>query len=124
MKSPHRQPLGSRRNRTLYRDHNIGAAAVSGFVETRMESLGGTSSRPGARALFANLILERSLVDAVNGGFRFIKFDADYTAPDRTQDCWNRSMSTAQIRTIVERIAVSGIHSACGSKAMTRFSYQ
>ena len=43
--------------------------------------------------------------EAVKEGFRFIKFDADYTAPDQTQDCWNRSMSTAQIRAIVERIA-------------------
>ena len=41
---------------------------------------------------------------AVSGGFDFIKFDADYTAPDYTQDCWNRTLPTAQIRRIVERI--------------------
>ena len=42
--------------------------------------------------------------DSVAGGFGFLKFDADYTALDLTDDCWNRSLSTCQIDRIVERI--------------------
>ncbi len=42
--------------------------------------------------------------EAVEQGFPFIKFDAEHTAPEWTGDCWNRSLSPAQINRIVERI--------------------
>jgi L-alanine-DL-glutamate epimerase-like enolase superfamily enzyme len=42
--------------------------------------------------------------DSLSGGFKFLKFDIDYTASDRTPDVWNRSLSTEQINRIVERI--------------------
>jgi len=42
--------------------------------------------------------------DSVTGEFNFIKFDIDHTAPDYTLDPWNRSLSTAQLNRIVERI--------------------
>ena len=42
--------------------------------------------------------------DSVGGGFGFLKFDADYTAWDLTQDVWNRSLSTSQLERITERI--------------------
>ena len=44
--------------------------------------------------------------DAMNDGFCFMKFDVDYTAADLTEDYWNRSLSSAQIARIVERIGV------------------
>jgi len=42
--------------------------------------------------------------DSVGDGFGFLKFDADYTAWDLTQDVWNRSLSTSQLDRIVKRI--------------------
>jgi L-alanine-DL-glutamate epimerase-like enolase superfamily enzyme len=39
-------------------------------------------------------------------GFKDIKFDIDHTASDKTLDVWNRSMGTAQIMAVVERLSV------------------
>lgn len=43
--------------------------------------------------------------DSLTGGFKFLKFDIDYIASDRTPDVWNRSLSTEQINRAVERLA-------------------
>jgi galactonate dehydratase len=43
--------------------------------------------------------------ESVEAGFDFLKFDVDYTAPDYTDDPWNRSLSTAQLNRIVERLS-------------------
>ena len=51
--------------------------------------------------------------DTVREGFHFLKFDADYTALDLTEDCWNRSLSTGQIDRIVQRIGA--VREAVGS---------
>jgi len=47
---------------------------------------------------------KRLATESAAGGFRFLKFDIDYTALDRTPDVWNRSLSTEQINRAVERI--------------------
>ena len=38
-------------------------------------------------------------------GFTHIKFDIDYTAPDLTEDSWNRIITLPQMNRIVERIS-------------------
>lgn len=43
--------------------------------------------------------------DSLTGGFKFLKFDIDYIASDRTPDVWNRSLSTEQINRAVERLS-------------------
>ena len=43
--------------------------------------------------------------DAKARGFDFIKFDIDYTAPDFTEDVWNRTIPLSQLNRIVERIS-------------------
>lgn len=45
----------------------------------------------------------RELSQEVEQGFKHIKFDIDYAAPDGTRDFFNRSLSTHQIMKIVER---------------------
>ena len=40
----------------------------------------------------------------VDDGFTQLKFDVDYTAPDFTEDVWNRSISARQMNRIVERL--------------------
>ena len=47
---------------------------------------------------------KRMGADSLEGGFTHLKFDVDFTAPDFTEDHWNRSLSSQQIRHIVERI--------------------
>jgi galactonate dehydratase len=42
---------------------------------------------------------------SLEGGFTHLKFDVDFTAPECTRDPWNRSLSSAQIQRIVERVA-------------------
>lgn len=42
--------------------------------------------------------------DSLSGGFKFLKFDIDYIAPELTPDIWNRSLSTAQINRAVQRL--------------------
>jgi L-alanine-DL-glutamate epimerase-like enolase superfamily enzyme len=44
--------------------------------------------------------------DAVDQGFTQAKFDIDYVAMDRQLDVWNRSLSTAQINRMVERLGL------------------
>jgi L-alanine-DL-glutamate epimerase-like enolase superfamily enzyme len=48
----------------------------------------------------------RMAEETVAGGFDFLKFDVDYAAPSHAGDPWNRSLSTAEINRIVERIDV------------------
>ena len=43
--------------------------------------------------------------DAKERGFDFIKFDVDYTAPDFTEDVWNRVVPLPQLNRIVERVS-------------------
>ncbi len=45
-------------------------------------------------------------VDAVEAGFTQMKFDVEFTAPGYTEDVWNRSISTQQMRRIFERLNV------------------
>ena len=42
--------------------------------------------------------------DAEEDGFTHIKFDVDYTAPDYTEDTWNRVIPLPQLNRIVERM--------------------
>ena len=86
---------------------------VGKALETPAYNLFGGRFREGARIYLdrsapedvENLDAWRRMgSESVAGGFGFLKFDADYTACDLTQDCWNRSLSTAQIDRIVKRI--------------------
>ena len=47
---------------------------------------------------------QRMAVQVVEDGFTQMKFDIDYTAPDYTEDVWNRSISIEQMNRIVERL--------------------
>ena len=47
-------------------------------------------------------LAERSIAD----GFKDFKFDAEWVAPDASEDPWNRQMRTRQVRLTVERLAV------------------
>jgi len=49
----------------------------------------------------------RQLADrAVADGFNFLKFDLEQVAPEMTADAWNRSLTTAQIDEIHDRLSV------------------
>lgn len=48
---------------------------------------------------------KRMAAAVVEDGFTQMKFDIDYTAPDFTEDVWNRSISRRQMNRIVERLA-------------------
>ncbi len=43
---------------------------------------------------------------AVEAGFTQMKFDIDYIAADCTPDVWNRSLTTAQLNRMVERLGI------------------
>lgn len=42
--------------------------------------------------------------DTMQAGFPHMKFDIEFTAPEYTRDVWNRSISSAQLRRIRERL--------------------
>jgi galactonate dehydratase len=47
---------------------------------------------------------ERMAQEAAELGFAHMKFDVEYIAPEYTQDVWNRSLTTQQLRQIYERL--------------------
>ena len=59
------------------------------------------SSPPASEDLDA---WKRMAADVVESGFTQMKFDIEFTAPELTQDVWNRSISTAQMRRIYQRL--------------------
>lgn len=48
---------------------------------------------------------KRMAAATIDEGFRHLKFDIDFTAPDQTEDVWNRSIPARQMNRIVERIS-------------------
>ena len=74
-----------------------------------MESLGGTGSRPGARALFANLILERSLIDAVNRG----AVEGQFGAQDNPADAGRRGVVLIVVLTAHRKADARPVESNC-----------